>query len=199
MHIENRMDMNAFLHGMLLAVMMSKHARLGAESGLRILADDLVRLICELFCSEKFLLELRVKIVGPNGQEVYVKGAEIVRIRVRRVRRGQASELQVLGRPDYNTHFIRGNGYSRGSCVLNCYGKELLERNLILFYIALFSSKRSQRLRKISAMAWRALVSSQDNQKLLYMRSWNGKDHKVESGDVFCGFTFFLECVKINP
>ena len=105
----------------------------------------------------------------------------------------------MLGRPDYSTHFIRGNGYSRGSCVLNCYGKELLERKTILVYIALVSSERSQRTRKISAMAWRALVSSQDNQELLCKRVWNGKDQKVESGDVLCGFTFFAEYVKIEP
>ena len=32
--------------------MMSTHARLGAESGLKVLEDHLVTLICDLFCRE---------------------------------------------------------------------------------------------------------------------------------------------------
>ena len=35
-----------------LAVMMSTHARLGADSGLKVLEDHLVKLICDLFCTE---------------------------------------------------------------------------------------------------------------------------------------------------
>ena len=44
--------MNKTFDTELLAVMMSMHARLGAESGLKVLEDHLVSLICDLFCRE---------------------------------------------------------------------------------------------------------------------------------------------------
>ena len=42
--------MNKALDAKLLAMMMSTHARLGADSGLKVLEDHLVTLICDLFC-----------------------------------------------------------------------------------------------------------------------------------------------------
>ena len=44
--------MNRALDAKLLAVMMSTHARLAADSGLKALKDHLVTLICDLFCRE---------------------------------------------------------------------------------------------------------------------------------------------------
>ena len=44
--------MNRDLDAKLLAVMMSTHARLGAESGLKVFEDPLIKLICDLFCTE---------------------------------------------------------------------------------------------------------------------------------------------------
>ena len=43
---------NRALDSKLLAGMMSMHARLGAESGLRVLDQNLVRTICDMFCKE---------------------------------------------------------------------------------------------------------------------------------------------------
>ena len=43
---------NRALDSKVLAGMMSMHARLGAESGLRVLDEDLVRTICDMFCRE---------------------------------------------------------------------------------------------------------------------------------------------------
>ena len=50
--IERLLVINRALDTKLLAVMMSTHARLGADSGLKVLEDDLVMLICDLFCRE---------------------------------------------------------------------------------------------------------------------------------------------------
>ena len=44
--------MNRALNATLLAVMMSMHARLGAESGLKVLEHHLVMLICDLLCMD---------------------------------------------------------------------------------------------------------------------------------------------------
>lgn len=43
---------NGALDSKVLAGMMSMHARLGAESGLRVLDQNLVRTICDMFCRE---------------------------------------------------------------------------------------------------------------------------------------------------
>ena len=50
--IERLLVINRALDTKLLAVMMSTHARLGADSGLKVLEDHLVTLICDLFCRE---------------------------------------------------------------------------------------------------------------------------------------------------
>ena len=50
--IQRLVAVNRALDAKLLAVMMSTHARLGAESGLRVLEDHLVMLICDLLCRE---------------------------------------------------------------------------------------------------------------------------------------------------
>ena len=44
---------NRALDSKLLALMMSMHARLGAGSGLRILDDHLVTMICDVYCREQ--------------------------------------------------------------------------------------------------------------------------------------------------
>jgi hypothetical protein len=46
---ERLLEGNRALDAKLLAVMMSMHARLGAESGLKVLDDSVVTLICDLF------------------------------------------------------------------------------------------------------------------------------------------------------
>ena len=43
---------NRALDSKLVAVMMSMHARLGAESGLRVLDQNLVKTMCDMFCRE---------------------------------------------------------------------------------------------------------------------------------------------------
>ena len=48
--IERLLVINRALDTKLLAVMMSTHARLGADSGLEVIDDHLVTLICDLFC-----------------------------------------------------------------------------------------------------------------------------------------------------
>jgi hypothetical protein len=50
--IQRLVAVNRALDAKLLAVMMSMHARLGAESGLKVLEDHPVTLICDLFCRE---------------------------------------------------------------------------------------------------------------------------------------------------
>jgi threonine/homoserine efflux transporter RhtA len=48
--IDTLLAVNTALDTKLMAVMMSMHARLGAASGLRVLDDHLVTMICDLFC-----------------------------------------------------------------------------------------------------------------------------------------------------
>ena len=50
--IERLVAVNRALDTKLLAVVMSMHARLGADSCLKVLDDHLVTLICDLFCRE---------------------------------------------------------------------------------------------------------------------------------------------------
>jgi hypothetical protein len=50
--IDRLLVVNRALDSKLLAVMMSVHARLGARSGLRVLDNSLVTMICDMFCRE---------------------------------------------------------------------------------------------------------------------------------------------------
>ena len=50
--VDRFVAVNGALDSKVLAGMMSMHARLGAESGLRVLDHNLVRTICDMFCRE---------------------------------------------------------------------------------------------------------------------------------------------------
>ena len=50
--IDRFIAVNRALDSKVLAVMMSMHARLGAESGLKVFSDSLVKMICDVFCRE---------------------------------------------------------------------------------------------------------------------------------------------------
>ena len=50
--VDRFVAVNRALDSKLVAVMMSMHARLGAASGLRVLDQNLVRTICDMFCRE---------------------------------------------------------------------------------------------------------------------------------------------------
>ena len=50
--VDRFVAVNGALGSKLVAVMMSMHARLGAESGLRVLDQNLVRTMCDMFCRE---------------------------------------------------------------------------------------------------------------------------------------------------
>jgi hypothetical protein len=69
----------------LLAVMMSMHAHLGAESGLRVLEDHLVTLICDLFCLDSKASSLfgKAGVFACPGNHRLKTGA-ITRLRQRR-------------------------------------------------------------------------------------------------------------------